>query len=61
MPSFINIESVQKETKDLKLNNVLIFDRQHVHIDVSRPAALKLALLPAIRFDCNEDWPNMNI
>ena len=46
---------------DFKLNNVPLFALKSVNINVSLSAALKLALLPSSRYNCNVNWSNHNV
>ena len=45
----------------LKLNKGIIFARKPMNINVSRPTALKLALLPASRYNCDVKLSKVNV
>ena len=44
-----------------QLIKVPLFSRKSVNVNVSLSAALKLALVPASRYYCDEDWSNHNV
>ena len=46
---------------DFKLIKVPLFSRKSVNVNVSLSAALKLALVPARRYNCDVNWSNHNI
>ena len=46
---------------DFKLNNVPLFSRKSVNINVSLSAVPKLALVPASRYVCDVNWPYQNV
>ena len=46
---------------DFKLNKVPLFALKSVNIIVSLSAAPKLALVPASRYYCNENWYYRNV
>ena len=50
VPSFIRIERGSYGAHDFKINMVLLFAPKLGNINVSRSAAPKLALVPAIRY-----------
>ena len=45
---------------DFKLNNVPLFSRKTVNINVSLSVSPKLALEPASRYYCNVNWSYHN-
>ena len=47
------MKDVQMGAYDFKLNKVPLFDRKPGHINVSRSAAPKLALVPVRRYYCD--------
>ena len=47
----LGLKEFQKGNQYITLNKALIFFRKRVHINMSRRAALKLALMPASRND----------
>ena len=49
----LGLKEVQIEAHDFKLDIVLLFARKHVNINVLRPAAPELALVPASRYYCD--------
>ena len=49
------------EAHDFKLNKVPFSALKSVNINVSRSAAPKLALLPAIRYNCDVKLSNLNV
>ena len=49
------------EAHDFKLYNVPLFARQSVNINVSRSAAPKLALVPAICYMCDVKQSNFKV
>ena len=51
VPSFIRLKEVQKGAYGHKLNQGLLFAKT-AHINVSRSAAPKLALVTANRYNC---------
>ena len=53
VPSFLGLKEVQMGACVLNLYKVPLFARKQVNINVSRSAALKLALVPASRYNCD--------
>ena len=53
VPSFIRIERGSDGVHVLKLNKVPRFAQKPVNINVLRSSAPKLALVPAIRYNCD--------
>ena len=45
---------------DFKLIKVPLFSRKSVNVNVSLSAALKLAFVPASRYNCDVNWYNYN-
>ena len=48
-------------THDFKLIKVPLFSRKSVNVNVSLSAALKLALVPASRYNFDVIWSNHNV
>ena len=46
---------------DFKLTKVPLFSRKSVNINVSLSADLKLALVPASRYNCDVNWSNHHV
>ena len=46
---------------DFKLNKVPLFARKSVNANISLSAAQKLALVPASRYYCDENWSSLNV
>ena len=61
VPSFIRIKEVQMRAHDFKLNKVPFSALKSVNINVSRPAAPKLALVPASLNYCNVKESTLNV
>ena len=49
------------EAHDFKLNKVPLFSQKRVNINVSLSVALKLALVPAKRYNCDVNWSYHNV
>ena len=61
MASFIRNEKVQMGAHDFKLNKVSLFARKPGNINTSMPAVPKLALVPAILYNCDVNWSYHNV
>ena len=46
---------------DFKIIKVPLFSRKSVNINVSLSTAPKLALVPASRYNCNDNWSYHNV
>ena len=61
VPSFIRIERGSDGAHDFKLNEVSLYARKPVDINVLRSAAPKLASVPASRYNCDVNLSNLNV
>ena len=61
VPSFIRIERFSDGAHDFKHNKVPFSALKSVNIYVSRYAAPKLALVPAIRYNCDVKESYLNV
>ena len=57
----LGLKEVQMGAYDFKLNKVPFSALKSVNINVSRSAALKLALMPASRYNCDIKDSNLNV
>ena len=56
----LRLKEVQMGTHDFKYNKVPFFARKPGDITISMSAAPKLALVPAIRYNCDVTWSYHN-